>query len=78
MRITLREVSGGMLRRSRVVGGGEPVILDKEWDESVLKVNEADVLKLPSHGGINQVRLEVQFGISLLTAPSCVGGTKIP
>ena len=55
--------------------GGKPVILDKEWDESVLKVNEADVLKLPRHGGINQVRLEVQFYIPLLAAPSCVGGT---
>ena len=58
--------------------GGKPVILDKEWDESVLKVNEADVLKFTSHGGINQVRLEVQLCISLLAAPSCVGGTKIP
>ena len=75
MRITLREVSGGMARRSRVVGGGKPVILDKERNESVMKVNEADVLKLPSHGGINQVRLEVQFCIPLLAAPSCVGGT---
>ena len=34
------------------------MILDKEWDKSVLKMNEEDVLELPSHGGINQVSLD--------------------
>ena len=28
---------------------GKPVVLDKEWDKSVLKVNEEDVLELLSY-----------------------------